>query len=465
MFMRRFCSWLCIFAVCCSVLCGSVSAVGIDDIYGGNPWEDFENLPGVDQVFPSEKPIPPGPAYVPGYDLVGEGGGLFSLIPDGNMYFTSYSGNFISYSGYQPHLTLNANSYKIPSQIGSGNEEMFGSSNLFYGVNNNSNVQVNLNFKLADLSLTSSFDVPEGASSLSFKGSLQFLYSVAKGSTAPVTISSVPSRTAYQACSISVAGAVYNGVWNEQSQSFDFDISEIDISSFSGSSVDFVIRFSQSQGYSGWTFSYAGFSGASGYGAIRFMFVDGVNVAFTFPETPGGGFDEESKGLLRTIVDGVKAIVTGIIEMPVKIASAILDGIKSLFIPDEAGLQELKGKYQTLLETKFGFVYQSFQMLGTLFDTVISAWGDHSDYTFEFPGISFSMQGEIFTLVERQVISLDNELMDVLRGFAGTLVSLICVLALVHSMETLFIAIVSGKNYFDFLAMQREAEAEVEASQ
>ena len=160
-----------------------------------------------------------------------------------------------------------------------------------------------------------------------------------------------------------------------------------------------------------------------------------------------------------------RSVFTAIVELPGKIAIAFIDGLKSLFIPDEADLQELKEKYQTLLETKFGFVYQSFQMLGTLFDTVVGAWGDHSDYTFEFPGISFSMQEETFTLIERQTISLDNELMDVLRGFAGTLVSLICVLALVHSMETLFIAIVSGKNYFDFLAMQREAEAEVEASQ
>lgn len=455
MYMRRLLAVLC--ALCCILsspfsAAYAVEAPNLDDL-GIDPWGDLGIIQDTPQPAPSSELIQDPPQMD---DEAGEGGSLFSLIPEGNMYLTSYSGNFISYSGYQPHLTLNANSYKIPSQIGSGNEEMFGSSNLFYGVNNNSNVQVNLNFKLADLSLTSSFDVPEGASSLSLKGSLQFLYSAAKGSTAPVTISSVPSRTAYQACSISVAGAVYNGVWNEQSQSFDFDISEIDISSFSGSSVDFVIRFSQSQGYSGWTFSYAGFSGDSGYGAIRFMFVDGVNVAFTFPETPGGGFDEESKGLLRTIVDGVKAIVTGIIEMPGKIASAILDGIKGLFIPDEAGLQELKGKYQTLLETKFGFIYQAFQMMGDLWNTIVDDWSSHSDYTFQFPGISFAMDGESYTLVPAQVVDMDNELMDVLRGAAGTIISIVCVLAIFPTMEDLFIAFISGKSYFEFLQRPKE---------
>lgn len=454
MFMRRFCSWLCIFAVCCSVLCGAVSAVGIDDIYGGNPWEDFENLPGVDQVFPSEKPISPGPAYVPDYDLVGEGGGsFFSIIDDSHQYITSASSPFIIKPTVNTsYISISWNDYALPAQIGSGDENMFGTTNAGY-IQSNGTASGNTLIEFQPVSLSCTIDIPEGAEKVSFKGNMSFFYLFKEGTSAPVSLPGIPSKSLYTTCSIMILGSSYSGTYDSTSQVFNFDTGDIDISSVDGSSLDVIIRFSQPITQ---TYSFSMYSTTRYYLGYRFMFTDGVQATFTVPETPGGGFDEESKGLLRTIVDGVKAIVTGIIEMPVKIASAILDGIKSLFIPDEAGLQELKGKYQTLLETKFGFVYQSFQMLQSLWNTVIDGWASHSDYTFQFPGISFAMDGESYTLVPAQVVDMDNELMDVLRGAAGTIISIVCVLALIPTMEDLFLAFISGKSYFDFLQRRKE---------
>lgn len=41
--------------------------------------------------------------------------------------------------------------------------------------------------------------------------------------------------------------------------------------------------------------------------------------------------------------------------------------------------------------------------------------------------------------------------MDIIRPFIGTFVSIIVVLGFVHSMEEMFVAIISGWSYFSYL--------------
>lgn len=154
---------------------------------------------------------------------------------------------------------------------------------------------------------------------------------------------------------------------------------------------------------------------------------------------------------LQNIVNGITNVAQQIAHLPGLIADEIMGRIRSLFIPTEPDLTQLKADYQSMLETKFGFIYQCFQLLENFFTTLVDGWGSASDYSFNFPGVSFEIQGVTYTLIAPQPISLDNALMDVLRPVAGTLVSFICVLAFVHSMETMFIAIISGKNYFDYV--------------
>lgn len=154
---------------------------------------------------------------------------------------------------------------------------------------------------------------------------------------------------------------------------------------------------------------------------------------------------------LQNIVNGITNVAQQIAHLPGLIADEIMGRIRSLFIPTEQDLTQLKSDYQSMLETKFGFIYQCFQLLENFFTTLVDGWGSASDYSFNFPGVSFEIQGVTYTLIAPQPISLDNALMDVLRPVAGTAVSFICVLAFVHSMETMFIAIISGKNYFDYV--------------
>lgn len=169
---------------------------------------------------------------------------------------------------------------------------------------------------------------------------------------------------------------------------------------------------------------------------------------------------EETKGLLQTIINGITDLFTAITHLPVQIANAIKDMLSSLFVPTQAQLTTLKTNFQHLLETKFGFIYQAFQMLDTAWQELVDGWKGHGDYKFIFPGITVPVNGETFVICEPIELDTNNELFSVLRGAAGTIVSFMCVLGSIHSFETMFIAIVSGKNYFDYIRAEAAMDAE-----
>lgn len=168
------------------------------------------------------------------------------------------------------------------------------------------------------------------------------------------------------------------------------------------------------------------------------------------------GSNGESVGLLKSIVQFLQNIVDGITQLPGKIATAIIEGIKSLFIPSEDFITQWKEEFFTLLKERLGFIYQCFEILGNFFDEFILGWGDTDNYVFTVPTIDFTVYGNTYVLFEKQEISLDNPAMDVLRPFAGTVVSIIVVLGFVHTMEDMFIAIISGWSYFSYLNRGRE---------
>lgn len=485
MFMRRVLALLCCFCIAFSAVCGIALGAGIDDIYGGNPWEDFEGLPGVDEVFPTNTPVisdDPELLEPVQVDQVGDGGISFSARAANSADTLS-----LTYS-YQSTVTKAASGWSV----------LYG-----YTGNNMANYAVSYQYPSNTDSYSKSYSYTASVSSM--KASTSVNYSADNFSKLNVTINTFRPRVRFvNGAHTTKNDSSYYGENYSLFAYVQFLVNgepygqKYSLSSYAyGNAITLNEEIELGNGLSTvtslgllWTFSSSSLN-INGSGTITYSRTDGrewVRPRFDLylvgiqsggtsnlvvsTVSPGPGMDEETKGLLGTIIawltsirDTIGSVFTAIIELPGKIATALIDGIKSLFIPDQDDFEELKGKYQTLLETKFGFIYQSFEMLGTLFDTVVSGWSNHSDYTFEFPGISFTMLGETYTIAEEQIIDMDNEAMTILRNFAGTIVSLICVLALVHSMETLFVAIVSGKNYFDFLAMQREAEAEVEGSQ
>lgn len=145
-----------------------------------------------------------------------------------------------------------------------------------------------------------------------------------------------------------------------------------------------------------------------------------------------------------------------ITSLPGKIASAIIDGIKSLFVPSEEDLTEIKDKYESMLSEKLGFIWQAFDLLTTFVGDLQTNLESGEAYEFNFPGVSVPINGEEFVFVPETPVSLENELMDVLRPVLGTIVSAVAVMAFVNMGHDYVLAIISGVSAFQFENRRKE---------
>lgn len=209
-------------------------------------------------------------------------------------------------------------------------------------------------------------------------------------------------------------------------------------------------------------FNYTGASGVSllSNGGFVPYFANPTNCIYSKNAVIYSDMDESSvnTGLLQGIIEwlsnilnSIKAIGTAIAELPGKIVSALIDGLKSLFVPDEEDFLELKTKYEGLLSERLGFVWQVGEWIVSFGEGILSAFQSGSEYVFQFPGIVIDLPDGNFTFVPSQTVDLENAAMAVVRPVAGTIVSLVCVLAFMRTAEGMLVAVVSGASYFEWL--------------
>lgn len=171
-----------------------------------------------------------------------------------------------------------------------------------------------------------------------------------------------------------------------------------------------------------------------------------------------GGVDEETKGLLGTIIgwltqikDGITGVAGAIAALPGQFMSVLIDGLKSLFIPSQDDFTQLKAQYEALLSERLGFVWQVGEWVVDFGQSVLSAMQGGGDYAFNFPGITVSLPEGTFTVIPAQTVSFDNAAMNVVRPVVGTAVSLVSVLAFLRTAERMLVALISGVSYFHWL--------------
>ena len=79
----------------------------------------------------------------------------------------------------------------------------------------------------------------------------------------------------------------------------------------------------------------------------------------------------------------------------------ILNGIKSLFIPSEESITELKGKFENLLSDRFGAVYESAAIIdnfaSAFFNTAQISLATEQSGTIRFPLVEISLAGTVFS--------------------------------------------------------------------
>lgn len=190
------------------------------------------------------------------------------------------------------------------------------------------------------------------------------------------------------------------------------------------------------------TFSGSGTTTFTGEGTVSLLLIFDDQLSWTAHEE-----DPVYNGLLKSILEWLKAIKTGIGNVASSIANLpglIVDGIKGLFVPSQDALQSLKGNYETLFEGKFGFIYQLYNWVVTFFGDLKTALTSGAAYAFTFPGILFPMDGETITILGETAVSLDNSAMTVLRPVLGTAVSFIVVIATVNTCRRFILRFLSG---------------------
>lgn len=153
---------------------------------------------------------------------------------------------------------------------------------------------------------------------------------------------------------------------------------------------------------------------------------------------------KESNNLLQELVSDVGSLGT-------RIVSGILDGLTGLFVPSAEDLEEINTNWQTMLETKLGFVWQAGTELIAIANAVIDEMEGGTPYAFVFPGISFPQNGEELVILPEMEVSLENDFMDVVRPILASVTIAVCVIAFINTAESMLAAIVSGASYYQFL--------------
>ena len=144
------------------------------------------------------------------------------------------------------------------------------------------------------------------------------------------------------------------------------------------------------------------------------------------------------KGILGKLGDGFSAlgdkltnVFNSIVELPQKLWNLISDGLKSLFVPSEESMTAYKDKWDELLSSRLGPVYQ-------VCDIVTNSWSaigeaDTTD-TIYFPSATINLPQDAQFTFGGYDVKIVPEGFDVLIQAIKLIVGIVCTLAFINGM-------------------------------
>lgn len=148
---------------------------------------------------------------------------------------------------------------------------------------------------------------------------------------------------------------------------------------------------------------------------------------------------ESISGLFETLTESVNKIATDLIE-----------GLEDLFVPDQEYLETYYDKYDQLLEDKFGFMYQSFDLVVEHTERFISALttsqaadDDNSGY-IQFPSVTVPLAGTDFTFGGWNV-KIVPEGFEFLIESLKVITDIVCTIALVNTLYKRIVITLKGR--------------------
>lgn len=158
---------------------------------------------------------------------------------------------------------------------------------------------------------------------------------------------------------------------------------------------------------------------------------------------------------ISSVVNNIKSGFSNVVNVITSLPQKIADAIKSLFVPSDEQLEELRTNFNNLLETKLGFVYQAGSLVDGVFDAIFDAVDNPNyDASFSIPAFpAFQAGGADVQLwdTELTVDFSDNQFVTTAQNIAYPFVIALMVWAFVHSMEDAFLAFVGGKSLIDWI--------------
>lgn len=106
----------------------------------------------------------------------------------------------------------------------------------------------------------------------------------------------------------------------------------------------------------------------------------------------------EEKGLLKSIISWLIDIKDKIVDLPDKIWSAIENGLKELFVPDESYISSYSNKWDELLSMRFGAIYEVGSYLIELGNSIINSLNDNNNENFsiDFPLVKIPIGNDLY---------------------------------------------------------------------
>lgn len=131
--------------------------------------------------------------------------------------------------------------------------------------------------------------------------------------------------------------------------------------------------------------------------------------------------------VVQGITDGFSNVVNGILELPQKLWTLISDGLKNLFVPDEEYMTEYSDKWDELLSSRFGAIYESGAIIRDFFTGLDY---QQSVYQIELPEVSLDSVGIPFTFGGYKVDIVPSKfgkIAALIKNFTGAICTLLFV--------------------------------------
>lgn len=132
----------------------------------------------------------------------------------------------------------------------------------------------------------------------------------------------------------------------------------------------------------------------------------------------------------------------------------ISDTLTDLFVPSSEDIESVKDDFDNLARDKLGGAYTAMETVENTFTDINRKLDNpNTDASFEFPGISVPLGGDVGTveLVPAQLVAMPVEVRDTFHPICTIIIPIICSIGTFNSLKDMVECFLSGYSYAEYL--------------